>query len=144
MIQKIDKKAVIVCAELDMDLFAAAPAQPMQYEEPSRYPGVEVDLTLLVPQDVPFAALLEAVRGGVGGGAVKALELELVTPAPLEGELRAVKLVDTYAEPGQRQESVTVRLEFCSDERTLAGDEVQAEVNAALERLKANAITLKS
>lgn len=124
--QKIDKKAVIVCAELDMDLFAAAPAQPMQYEEPSRYPGVEVDLTLLVPQDVPFAALLEAVRGGAG---------------PL---LRAVKLVDTYAEPGQRQESVTVRLEFCSDERTLAGDEVQAEVNAALERLKANAITLKS
>ena len=39
---------------------------------------------------------------------------------------------------------MTVRLEFCSDERTLSGDEVQAEVNAALERLRANAITLKA
>lgn len=46
--------------------------------------------------------------------------------------------------PASARRSVTVRLEFCSDERTLAGDEVQAEVNAALERLKANAITLKS
>lgn len=124
--QKIDKKAVIVCAEVDMDLFADAPAEQMQYVEPSRYPGVEIDLTLLVPKDVPFAVLAGAVRSGA---------------SPL---LRAVKLVDTYAEPGRAQESVTIRLEFCSDERTLSGDEVQAEVNAALERLRANAITLKA
>jgi len=80
-----------------------------------KYPSVVRDLTLLVGRDVNFAALTKAVRD------------------QNVADCRDVKLVGTYdgpnTPPGKR--SITLRIEYRSDDRTLRDDEVE-ERHAAL------------
>ena len=44
---RIDKKAAVVCAQLDMDAFAAIPTADAVYQEPSKLPGIDIDKGLL-------------------------------------------------------------------------------------------------
>ena len=54
---KIDKKAVIVAGELNMDTLSSMAASVIHYEEPSKFPGIDMDLSLVVPEGVTFRAL---------------------------------------------------------------------------------------
>ena len=74
----IDKKAAIVFAELDMETFAQTENASIVYEEPSKFPPMDYDLSVIVPNTVYFSDLAKCWKG--------------------EGEeiLKNVKIVDTY------------------------------------------------
>jgi phenylalanyl-tRNA synthetase beta chain len=74
-----------------------------------RYPSVVRDTTLIVARDVSLSALVEAI------------ESERVA------DYAGTKLVGTYEGKNipEGKRSVTLRLEYRSDERTLRDDEVE-------------------
>jgi len=121
--QKIDKKAAIVAAELDLGLLADIPSQPIQYHEPSKYPGIDVDLSLALDGHV-YADIAEIVE-------------------EFGGEwLQSVALVDIYAPEGQRA-GVTVRLSFADHARTLVRAELQPCIDRLIAELREKGIGLK-
>jgi len=101
--------------EMDLSELFAVREKAIQYSRLPKYPSVVRDLTLLVGRDVTFAALTKAVRD------------------QNVADCRDVNLVGTYDGPntptGKR--SITLRIEYRSDDRTLRDDEVE-ERHAAL------------
>ena len=109
-----------------MDVFSAIPEKPLAYKEPSRYPGIEVDLSFSASVGaLDFAAVENAAR-------------------EVAGEyLKTVSLTDLY--DGENGESVTLRFGFSSDEKTLARTEIQPAVDAVVSALSAKfGMTLKT
>ncbi len=104
---KIDKKASLVCAEVDMDSLAAVARNDLDYSDPSRFPGIDIDLTVVVNKDVNYAAVESIIKQNGGE------------------YLNSVKLADTY---DGEVSSITLRLEFSSFDRTLSMSEVQQTV----------------
>jgi len=123
--RKIDKKAAIVYAEIDMDKLAAIPAAPIAYSEPSKFPGIEVDLSFVLGQEGVFASVAEAIA---------ALDCALLT---------GYSLTDIFT-PEDGALSVTVRLSFASNEKTLARTEIQPALDSLVGRLQAVGIALKA
>lgn len=121
---RIDKKAAVLVAEWDMDRFAACPAAGLDYEDPSKYPGIDADLTLLTEKGTPFAAL-QAVWKGLTAG-----------------DLKKVRLTDVY-EGGDGFDSVTLRLSFSSAEKTMKREEVQQVIDDLIARFEEKGIRLK-
>ena len=112
---KLDKKAAVVCAQLDMDAFAAIPAKDTAYREPSRFPGIDIDLSLVMPQGLTFAQLVPAW-------------------ADMDPEtLTSVTLIDSFQQNGVM--SITLRFAFSSQERTLSKEEVQPWVDQIVEKV---------
>ncbi len=118
---KIDKKAVVVAAELDMDAFSALPASVIRYDEPSKFPGIDIDLSLVVSDTQTYSALAAAWAD--------------VTPL-----LKKVALIDSYT---GTVKSITLRFTFSSMEKTLSKTEVQGWVDTIVERLGAMGVTLR-
>lgn len=112
--KNIDKKANIVFAEIDVDMFAAGKDKGIVYSEPSKYPSIEYDLSLDIPQGVLYADMKHC------------WENESVAL------LRNVSVIDTYDTDTIHR--ITVRFEFSSDERTLSS----AEVQEIVDRITAN------
>ena len=119
----IDKKAAVVCAEIDLDLFCSEAKQAVTYCEPSKYPAIEADLTFVVPDGVCFSQLSKAWTGN--------------NPEFLEN----VSLVDVY-EDGDVT-NVSIRLRFVSNERTLARTEIQPCIDSIIDTLAKTGINLK-
>lgn len=101
---KIDKKAAIVCAEIDMDAFAAIGKDELDYVEPSKFPGIDIDLTILTNPEVTYSKI-EGILKANGGE-----------------YLNSVKVTDIY---DGIISSITLRLSFSSPEKTLAMNEIQ-------------------
>jgi phenylalanyl-tRNA synthetase beta chain len=96
--------------ELDLDALLSGPAKAIQYSPLPRYPSVTRDISLLVNRNVGLDEIFAAVNN-----------LHVA-------DCRSVKLVGTF-EGGNIQSSkrsVTLRLEYRSDERTLRDEEVEA------------------
>ena len=53
--KKIDKKAAIVFAQIDMQAFADTDNAPIVYDEPSKFPPMDYDISVVVPSNVLFA-----------------------------------------------------------------------------------------
>jgi phenylalanyl-tRNA synthetase beta chain len=122
---KLDRKAAVVCAELDLADFSASSARAIAYREPSRFPTIEIDLS--------FAA------------AVGHLDFPALTAAAGEaaGEaLRDIALLDIYN--GESGESVTFRFTFSAPDRTLTKAELQPALDSIAERFAALGATLKT
>lgn len=119
----LDKKGCTVAAEIDMDDFAAWPAKEIHYEQPSKYPGIDIDLSLWIPDGTTFADMQNAWAE--------------VSPEIL----RNVSLFDTFSD-GKRQ-SVTLRFAFQSQNKTLTREEVEPQIHMILENLAQQNITLK-
>ena len=119
----IDKKAAIVFAELDMEIFAQTENASIVYEEPSKFPPMDYDLSVIVPNTVYFSDLAKCWKG--------------------EGEdiLKNVKIVDTY--DTETLHSITIRFEFSSNERTLSSAEVQAIMDRIIENLRGINVNLR-
>ncbi len=95
--------------ELDLSTLLSGPVKTIQYSPLPRYPSVVRDLSLLVNRNVALEEIFSAVT------------------EQSVADCRSVKLVGTF-EGGNIQSSkrsVTLRLEYRSDERTLRDEEVE-------------------
>ncbi|MFI3325583.1 MAG: phenylalanine--tRNA ligase subunit beta [Clostridia bacterium] len=118
---KIDKKAAIVALEIDMTQLAIMFTSTIAYNEPSKFPGIDIDLTLVVAQDVTFNSLKNS--------------WENVTDL-----LKDVSFVDVYQ---GLQKSITLRFKFVSKEKTLSKAEIQEYIDEILKNLSAKNVNLK-
>lgn len=118
--KKIDKKANIVYAELDVKAFAQIKNKSISYEEPSKFPGMDIDLTFISDT---FAPIKEAIAKD---------ESSLI---------RKVAVVGTYAD--EIGKSITIRISFAHKERTLTSAEVKEVVDAIIADLSSNGVALK-
>lgn len=118
--KKIDKKAAIVYAELDVHAFAAIADAGIVYEEPSRFPEMEADLTFRSETYAPIGDAIQKVN------------------CPW---LRKVEALDTYRDEAGK--SITVRLTFSDNTRTLTREEVTAVVDSIIDALAKENIPLK-
>lgn len=118
--RKIDKKANVVYAEIDVAEFAKIKNASIHYEAPSKFPAIEIDLSFLSETYAPIA------------NAVKAANCALI---------KNVEVVDIYTDDNGK--SITVRLYFSHAERTLTMDEVMEVVNGIIKDLEQTGIKLK-
>ncbi|MBQ7034916.1 MAG: phenylalanine--tRNA ligase subunit beta [Clostridia bacterium] len=118
--KKIDKKAAIVFAEIDVDAFAKVKNASITYREPSKYPEMEIDVTFIAEK---FALIHEAIQKA---------------DCPW---IRSVKVYDTYQD--ENGKSITVRLLFSDNERTLTKEEVMAVIDSIIADLDAKGIPMK-
>lgn len=123
-VAKIDKNAAIVCIEFDLESMSGVAVAPIAYEEPSKFPSIDIDLSLSVKNGMTYHDISKSWK-----------ELNAA-------ELKEVQVIDIY-ESGSTK-SVTVRLSFSSDERTLAMEEVQPIVDQVLASLDRIGVTLRS
>ena len=121
--KKLDKKAAIVFAEVDMQAFADKKNASIIYDEPSKFPPMDYDLSVVVPSGVLFSDLSQCWKN-------EGTEI-----------LKNVKIVDTY--DTELFHSITIRFEFSSSERTLSSAEVQAVIDKVIENLKGINVNLR-
>ena len=115
--KKLDKKAAIVYAELDVLALSQIENAGLHYQEASRYPGMEVDLTFLSDT---FAPIRDAISSDL---------------------IKNVKVADIYR--GEEGKAITVRLTFSCMDRTLTREEVQAVTDDIIAKLALQNIRLK-
>ena len=121
--KKIDKKAAIVFAEIDMQAFADVENASIVYSEPSKFPPMDYDISVVVPAGVLFADM------------AKCWENEG------KGILKSAKIVDSY--DTEVFHSETIRFVFSSNERTLSSDEVQEIMNKVVANLSEINVNLR-
>lgn len=121
--KKIDKKANIVFAEIDIEKFAAISNLSIAYNEPSKFPPMVYDLSLVLSADVLFSDLRQAWDGVA------------------DEILKSVRIVDTY--DTETIHGITVRFEFGSNERTLESSEVQEIIDTIIANLKQINVNLR-
>ncbi len=124
VLKKIDKKANIVFAEINMSAFTEAEVAPIEYDEPSKFPGVSYDISV----EIPAGTLFES--------------LENCWKAEGEGLLKGARIVDTY--DTDEFHSITIRFEFSSSERTLSGAEIGEIMDKVIANLANIGVTLRS
>ncbi len=121
---RLDRKAAVVCAQLDMDSLAALSRADLTYREPSRFPGIDIDLSLSLPEGLRYADLSPAWADA---------------DQPL---LSGVRLIDSFSQGGKK--SLTLRFAFVSPEKTLSKEEVQPIVDGIVAKLNAAGAVLRS
>lgn len=119
--KKIDKKAAIVFAEIDVPAFSEITDAGIHYAEPSRFPAIEVDLSFVSETFAPI------------GEAIKAAQCPLI---------KKVEVTDTYRD--ENGKSITTRITFSHPEKTLTRDEVMEVANGIIDTLAKDNIILKS
>lgn len=120
VLAKLDKKAQVVYAELDVEALAATEPGQFVYRVPSRYPGMEQDLTV---RSDSFGPIAEAVA-------------EVNSPL-----LQKLDVVSVFQDAAGK--AISVRLYFAHPDRTLTGEEVQQVMDAVLAKLQARGIQMK-
>jgi phenylalanyl-tRNA synthetase beta chain len=109
----------VYVAEIDLQTLLQAKQKDVLYRPLSIYPAIQRDVSLHAKRDVSFAQIKQTVE---------AQSFEL---------LRKVEFVDVYDTGMKDERSITIRLEYRSDERTLTEAEaeaVHAQILQALER----------
>jgi phenylalanyl-tRNA synthetase beta chain len=99
----------VFVAELDLSVLLAGPEKQVHYKPLARYPSVMRDISLLLNREIGLEAVLSAVS-----------ELQVA-------DCRGAKFVGVYegANIPVDKRSITVRIEYRSDERTLTDEEVE-------------------
>lgn len=118
--KKIDKKAAIVFAEIDVEAFAKLVNNSISYEEPSKYPGIEIDLSFISDK---FAPIIDAIKA---------------ENSPL---VKAVDVVDIYSDESGK--SITTRITFAHPDKTLTREEVMDVAESVIAKLGEKGIALK-
>ena len=121
--KKIDKKSAIVFAEIDMNAFADAENASVCYEEPSKFPPMDYDISVIVPKGVYYS------------------DLRTCWAEEGKGILKGTRIVDTY--DTNVFHGITIRFEFSSAERTLSSAEVQEIMDKIIANLKNIEVTLR-
>ncbi len=118
--KKIDKKASIVYAEIDVREFSAVANKSISYKEPSRFPEMEIDLSFVSDRFTPIA------------DAISAQNCELI---------KSVSVTDIYED--ETGKSITTRIVFSHPDRTLTREEVTAVTDKIIADLAESNIELK-
>ena len=119
--KKIDKKANIVYAEIDVAEFSKIKNKSISYKEPSKFPEIEIDLSFVSESFAPIKKAIEKAN------------CELI---------KNVSVTDVYAD--ENGKSITTKIVFSHNEKTLTKDEVMEIINGIIEDLKTQNITLKN
>ncbi|MCR5653097.1 MAG: phenylalanine--tRNA ligase subunit beta [Ruminococcus sp.] len=122
--KKIDKKANIVFAEIDIEKFAECENDSITYSEPSKFPPMTYDLSLELSPDKLFSDLRECWTNIA------------------QNILKSVRIVDTYDTDAIH--SITIRFEFGSNERTLESNEVQEIMDNVIANLEKIDVKLRT
>jgi phenylalanyl-tRNA synthetase beta chain len=95
------------CFEIDLDRFIAHASRP-DYVDLIGYPPLRQDIAVVLPEHVPAAQVLDAVRTAAGG------------------LLSDVRVFDVYTGPqvGEGRRSLALALAFRAPDRTLADEDV--------------------
>ena len=120
--KKIDKKASIVYAEIDVEAFANIKNASIQYIEPSRFPEMEIDLSFISKTFAPIAIAIAEAK------------------SPL---VKNVYVTDIYEDENDGSKSITTRIVFAHPERTLTKEEVTEVTDKIIATLKDKGIELK-
>lgn len=120
--KKIDKKASIVYAEIDVDAFANIENASIQYIEPSRFPEMEIDLSFISKTFAPISIAIAEAK------------------SPL---VKNVYVTDIYEDENDGSKSITTRIVFAHPERTLTKEEVTEVTDNIISSLKDKGIELK-
>lgn len=120
--KKIDKKASIVYAEIDVDAFANIENASIQYIEPSRFPEMEIDLSFISKTFAPISIAIAEAK------------------SPL---VKNVYVTDIYEDENDGSKSITTRIVFAHPERTLTKEEVTEVIDKIIATLKEKGIELK-
>lgn len=118
--KKIDKKAAIVFAEIDIKEFASLSNESISYEEPSKFPAIEIDLSFISDKFAPIAKAIENAKSTL---------------------VKKVEVVDTYSD--ENSKSITTRITFSHPEKTLTREEVMEIVDGVIASLESKGIALK-
>ena len=110
----------VFVAEIDLQSLLAEKEEAVFYKPLPKYPSVTRDVSLLVKRTTNFTNIVETVR---------ALGFELC---------KNISFVDIYEGKGvaDDERSVTIRLEYRSDERTLTENEVEEVHNKILSEIE--------
>ncbi len=119
---KIDKKANIVFAEIDMDLFSSISSNDILYKEVSKFPGIDVDLSFIVNENIKYSDISKEWEEN---------KYDYLTD---------VKLIDVYE---GEQSSITLRFSFSSNEKTLSRNEIQPMLDKLIKNLEEKGIYMK-
>ncbi|MGP1587728.1 MAG: phenylalanine--tRNA ligase subunit beta [Treponemataceae bacterium] len=114
-ISKIDKNAGIVCFEIRMKDFNEIKEGCVNFKDPSKFPSIDYDISLIVPKNIKFEKALNAIKN---------MNIK---------ELSSTSVIDVYDLP--EETSVTLRFCFAPYERTLKMDEVQKFIDAIVVEL---------
>ena len=120
--KKIDKKAAVVFAEIDMQAFAQIENASITYEEPSKFPEMEIDLSFLSSKFAPISLAIAK------------------TKSPL---IKKVEVTDVYEGENGGEKSITTRITFSHPEKTLTREEVSQVTDEIIKTLKEKGIELK-
>ena len=121
---KIAKNASVVMVEINMDTLLSIESDKLSFAEPSKFPGIDYDLSLVMKDQLRFEVIEDCWKK------------EKFT------ELKNVSVIDMYDNGVVK--SVTLRFHFELDERTLTSEEVQADIDKILANLKNINIELKA
>lgn len=123
----IDKKLNVAFAEIDIETFESITTEGLCFSEVSKYPGVTIDLSLLIDKTLRYENIVSYLNE---------YNCEY---------LQRYRLVDIFEDenllPGIK--SMTVRFEFGSKERTLEGQEIQNMVDELLTLLSTKGIEIR-
>ncbi|MCQ2385642.1 MAG: phenylalanine--tRNA ligase subunit beta, partial [Clostridia bacterium] len=106
VLNKADRKAGIAFAEINMDAFSRLAPRDLRYDEPSKFPSIDIDLSFTADLEALDFASLSEDAFALGQGWLKAV----------------VPLAVYEDEAGNR--SVTLRFTFSSKEQTLSKPEL--------------------
>jgi len=119
VMKEFDCEGRCALAELHLGLLVRHWRETPRFTAPARFPAAERDLAVVLDASRSWAEVVACVRGAC------------------DGTLRDVELFDEFrgkqVPPGKK--SLAFRLTFRHDERTLRAEEVQAQVDAAVEAL---------
>lgn len=118
--KKIDKKAAIVFAEIDVKEFSALSNESISYEEPSKFPAIEIDLSFISDKFAPIAKAIEEAKSSL---------------------IKKVEVVDIYFDDNTK--SITTRITFSHPEKTLTREEVMEIADRVIAQLADKGILLK-
>lgn len=119
---KIDKKAAIVFAQIDVEKFAKIENASISYEEPSKFPEMEIDLSFVSQRFAPIAEAVKLVNSSL---------------------IKKIEVTDIYDDEADGTKSITTRLTFAHPEKTLTREEVQEVTDKIINALKEKNISLK-
>lgn len=121
ILKKLDKKANVVFAEIDVAALAKIENAGISYEEVSKYPEIDVDLSFISDKFEPIANAIEEAKCSL---------------------IKKIRVVDTYCD--DHSKSITVRITFAHAERTLTREEVMKVADEIINTLKESKIALRS
>lgn len=125
-LKALDGRGAVVVAELSLPALLSAPRGPSRFVPVPRFPAVKVDLSLVMNSKMPAGEIAAVISAN--GGAL----------------LKAVDVVDVYSgEPiPELSKSVTYRMTFASNERTLEDAEVQQAMTAITSACKGRGVAV--